>query len=315
MQEKFSNKIPVIYILSNSRSGSTLLDLLLGAHPQIWTVGEAINLPFLLATNRKPCGCGIPLRCCAFWKDILPLLPLGKGRYPIGYFRDQYFHKNKLRSRQLRLDLFWTLITGFLRRQCQQADGLALAEFGRNNAEYFRIVWRAAQQHQGDEIRWLVDASKNPHRLFWLQKSGHFSFRVIHLVKDPRGFVTSLTRPNYPRGLVYRSARRWAFNSMISVLLCRTQFEKKQVLQVRYEELASRTEFVMERIGKWLGIEDLSNAHERFRNYTNHAVSGNPMRWENTGLYLDERWKTELPRLDAAVVHLLTWPFRLVFRF
>ena len=35
----------VIYIAGTSHSGSTLLDLMLNAHPEIISVGESINLP------------------------------------------------------------------------------------------------------------------------------------------------------------------------------------------------------------------------------------------------------------------------------
>ena len=35
----------VIYILSNGRSGSTLLDLLLGAHPRLWTLARRTCCP------------------------------------------------------------------------------------------------------------------------------------------------------------------------------------------------------------------------------------------------------------------------------
>ena len=306
--------IPVIYILSNGRSGSTLLDLLLGAHPQIWTLGEAMYLPLHLRTNRRPCGCGTPIEQCTFWKDLLPSIRLGEGRYPIGYFLDAYFdEQNKLRSRQLRFKLFRTLLYRSVHGCFPQEFDPGIGKYGEVNAQYFRTVLLAAQEHRGGGIRWLVDASKNPNRLFWLKRSGGFAFRVILLLRDPRGFANSLCKPERRRSIVLRSTRRWLFNNLIFLLMAQTLFEKDQVLQVWYEELTGKPEVILEKIGQWLGVEDLPRAHQNFRNYVNHAISGNPMRWEKTGLFLDEKWKTEMPLLDASIVHLFTWPFRQFF--
>ena len=41
---------------------------------------------------------------------------------------------------------------------------------------------------KGDQVQWLVDASKSVYRLLWLRETGLFDVRVIHLVKDPRTF-------------------------------------------------------------------------------------------------------------------------------
>src|SRR5467141_2186105 len=57
------------YILAASHSGSTLLTMLLGAHPEAFTVGE------LKATNlgdpkRYRCSCGQLIKNCAFWARV-----------------------------------------------------------------------------------------------------------------------------------------------------------------------------------------------------------------------------------------------------
>ena len=52
-----NKKIQLLYILGKGHSGSTLLDLLMGTHPQIWTLGEAQKFPIDLKKNNL-CGCG-----------------------------------------------------------------------------------------------------------------------------------------------------------------------------------------------------------------------------------------------------------------
>lgn len=68
----------VIYIASPSHSGSTLLNLMLGAHPEIVAVGELHKL------NRRSvsvCGCGASIWDCEFWSGVSKetLQTLGKS--------------------------------------------------------------------------------------------------------------------------------------------------------------------------------------------------------------------------------------------
>ncbi len=67
----------VIYIAGAAHSGSTLLDLMLNAHPDIVSVGEVLKLNRQLAyrdPERKtyaPCSCGAPsLLQCEFWSAV-----------------------------------------------------------------------------------------------------------------------------------------------------------------------------------------------------------------------------------------------------
>ena len=70
-------RMKVIYIAGTSHSGSTLLDLMLNAHPKIMSVGEVVNLHRQLTYKNpkkktyRPCSCGAPsLWACQFWSSI-----------------------------------------------------------------------------------------------------------------------------------------------------------------------------------------------------------------------------------------------------
>jgi hypothetical protein len=56
----------VIYIAGTSHSGSTLLDLMLNAHPAIFATGEVLKLN----RWRGKCACGARLRECRFWSAV-----------------------------------------------------------------------------------------------------------------------------------------------------------------------------------------------------------------------------------------------------
>ncbi len=69
-------KNKVIYILSLSHSGSTLLDLILGCHDKIIGLGEIWQLMMLENLSRReisnyPCACNKKLKNCPFWSNII----------------------------------------------------------------------------------------------------------------------------------------------------------------------------------------------------------------------------------------------------
>src|SRR5438105_2750282 len=59
----------LLYIASPSYSGSTLLALLLGAHPQIATVGE-LKGNVAGDFDQYLCSCGMRIADCGFWQQV-----------------------------------------------------------------------------------------------------------------------------------------------------------------------------------------------------------------------------------------------------
>ena len=60
----------VIYIMGAGRSGSTVLDTVLGNHPDIVSVGELANLHRFGWTNGEYCACGLRGNTCGFWSAV-----------------------------------------------------------------------------------------------------------------------------------------------------------------------------------------------------------------------------------------------------
>lgn len=279
--------VPVIYILSSGRSGSTLTDLLLGSHPEIWTLGEANLLTSELRKEGMLCGCGAPIQECAFWNEVVADLSIGEGEYPIGHFRESHTRRKTLRWRES-----LSLLTGGI--TAGQAE--AARRYGLRNAKYFTTVQeRAVAEHQ-DRVEWLVDASKDPFRLYWLLYSGYFNIRAVHLIKDPRAYVYSIARrqKSYSTRDVVRWASRWTIDNLIQSALIQWHLQKEKSLHLRYEDVARRPGKILNGCAEWLRLSEIAGGESMIREYTNHAVSGNEMRWEDTEVRLDERWKYQL---------------------
>ena len=68
----------IVYVLSETRSGSTLLDQLLGAHSQVVSVGELLWLTAYVRKDRRlydpvhplVCACGQAVLDCPFWINV-----------------------------------------------------------------------------------------------------------------------------------------------------------------------------------------------------------------------------------------------------
>lgn len=302
-----TEKINLLYILSNGRSGSTILDLLLGSFDQIWTLGECQLIELELAVDAI-CGSGEKIRESAYWTEVLTNLELKNEQTSIAHFRKTAPGTTAHVGRVLRWRLLYDL---YLKNKLGPVD--MIAEYARLNARFFQAAKAAAEKNayrQG--IDWLVDASKDPYRLMWLQASGLFNIKVIHLLKHPCSFVYSnarLPEGGVHRGKIYRMIVRWLVENEIMRKVGRRFFRPKDVLTLKYEDLADRPQQTLKNIGAHFGI-DLSDYQKgRFLERINFAISGNKSRWSGRDIFLDERWKKELPSFYQKVVWRATRKF------
>lgn len=296
-------RIPLVYVVSNGRSGSTLLDLLLGANPECWSVGELQILPWELKENRAPCGCGTPIEECDFWSPLIEDRSFEDGPAPLHHFRDAHGFGKVLRREHL-----LALFSGKPARR----DSKRAVEYADRTADLLARVLPRAEARRGRSVRWMIDASKDPYRLFWLASSERFDLRVVHLTKDPRAFVHSMTRrlEEQRLGPVLRYSARWVVENALMRAVTERALAPEQVRRIRYEDLAGDPETTLGELGEWLGVEDLPASVRTFREVENHAVSGNEMRWRAGNVRLDERWRREMPAVARRLTDLTTLPVR-----
>ena len=65
-----TSPLRIIYIVGAGRSGSTVLDTVLGNHPDAVSVGELSNLHRSGWVNNEFCACGEPADGCGFWNEV-----------------------------------------------------------------------------------------------------------------------------------------------------------------------------------------------------------------------------------------------------
>lgn len=302
--------VNLIYIAGTGRCGSTLLEMLLGAHSRIKTMGELHSWPHDVMDGRvRPCGCGLLMADCPFWSEMRRRVnPLDQPHPRLHVFREARTHGAALRPR---------ITSRGMRVELDDATARDVDQYGRNNDEIFRAFAELSRERDGQVPAWIVDSSKDPYRLLWLLRSGHVNVRVLHAVRDPRGFIASSIRlahdgGHLPRMVFHHAMRKsvlWGYlNRQIAAMSARF-LPAAAYTVVRYEDLATRPAAVLAPIVQSLGLEFEPGVVTGFRNGS-HAVAGNPMRHDRKGIEIDETWKRSLPAICRVVTQAMTLPVR-----
>lgn len=294
----------VVYLGGSGRSGSTLLERLLGAVPGVTALGEVVHLPARGLVEQEACACGEPLDRCPFWAPV--------GRRAFGGW-DQV-DGPAWRALQGRVDR---------NRHLARLTVPVGAAFRRDLADHVGRLDRlylAAAAEAGSGV--LVDSSKHASTAFALRHLRRVDVRFVHLVRDSRGVAYSWTkevaRPEtgsgspMPQYSPASSAAWWdAFNVMLTGLAA----VGCPVLRLRYEDVLADPAGALRAILGPTGLP-LDPGWDAFLGATgadlgpSHSVAGNPMRFTRgtVALRRDDAWRDHLPPPDRRLVTALTGP-------
>ena len=302
-------KINLIYVASIGRSGTTLFETMLGAHSQIETIGEVHLWPHeILQGGVRLCGSGLYVHECPFWTAMRErVAPLEQPAPQLHFFREQHDAGRTLRPNRLCDFTTWPL---------PDETALSVNTYAENNYELFSAFLDLVEDRTKTRPTWVVDASKDPYRLLWLLRSGLFNLKVFHLVKHPYGFAYSVTRDwiqrpgwwsHLPR-LYYtaRQAGAWVTQNLLFTTLARHHLATSDYQLIRYEDLATQPRRTFRRACEQVGIPYEEAAVSDWRSGSQFTIAGNPMRYEERDIELDERWKEELPWSSQVVASLIT---------
>ncbi len=293
-----TNRIPYVFLTSHAFSGSTLSSFLLGAHPQIATVGMLTGPASHLDLAKYECSCGLLFQEDPFWQAVTAVL----HRLGLPYQLDQYFDTRfdlgrtpliqRLRSQSLRSNRLEHWRDGVLGTLWPRHRQELLARVQRNE-----LFARAILEVAGKPI--FLDTSKDPLRIRYLQLSPHIDLYVIHLVRDVRGVVASI-RSRKPEVTVAQATHHW-LRAEENIRRLRQEVAPERQLEVRYEEIAGNTLPTLNRLFAFLGARPLTSLGH-FRE-AEHHILGNKMR-KNAGaeIRLDERWRTVLSPEDQQMI-------------
>ena len=251
-----------IYIVSSPRSGSTLLRLILGAHPNIAIPPPSYFFHFLYPYLYSYGDLRIEDNFREFVEDFLEIPTL--KQWPLDFDVDGVIAGSNEHS-------------------------------FRGVYEYLHLKYMVDQ----DKVRW---GNKSPRNGFWLEqiKALFPDVRIVHLVRDGRDVAIDLADADFQPHSVYCGALRW--DECIRVVEDSSQrLDADSFLEVRYEELCANPERVLRLICDFVGEDfapEMLRHHETetARSWANnpvHAATMRPITTDYCGMY-----KTRLPPRD-----------------
>lgn len=255
------NRRATIFVLSDTRSGSTLLDQCLGANPDIASLGEVHWLRAYATQDRKlynpehelVCSCGRQVVVCPFWCGVEATI----GRPLAGL---------ELRSERLRR-LLTRMPGSFRMRLVRRLAGLEAVALD-STALYDAVSIVTGRRH-------CIDSSKSVPRfraVFDLEPNRTFA---IVLVRDYRSVVHSKMR----RGVSLESAAgRWR-RKMEQIEMLTKDVPATKVSVLKYETLCEAPQSELSRLCAFIGVP-FTESMVRRPSGDIHHIGGSPSKFD-----------------------------------
>jgi hypothetical protein len=298
------DRIPVLLIAGAARSGSTLLDRVIGMNDGFCSMGELQFIWWRSFGENQLCGCGLPFHECAFWRDV--------SDRAFGVEPGDVDHEAATRLKSFVDDkrhLQWLILRAPPRFRSE------LLAYG----ELLERLYGAILQVSGARV--VVDSSKDPRHGFVLSRLKRFELHVVHLIRDPRAVAFSWKRTRTRPEIhwksqdmmiqrTYAASARWtAHNALVELLGASAASYRR----LRYEDFVMDPGAAVSKIlahHDWIDEHSASAAASQVILEPSHTVSGNPMRFKTGPLdiKLDDEWRLAMGRGDRLSVAAATWP-------
>ena len=306
--------IKLAYILAASHSGSTLLSMLLGAHPQTCTVGELKLTPGAIGdVDRYRCSCGELIRSCGFWNRVQEAMAGRNLQFDIANAGTNYRLPGDGYAHKLSAALHRGRFQETLRDAALWMYPSWRKHLKRTHKQNSALISTVADL-SGAKI--VIDSSKLALRLKYLLKNPDLDIKVIRLIRDGRAVALTYTDPSQfadaqdsslrgggsggdrkgERLSKTLAARAWRRSNIEAEHLL-ARLDEDQWTEVRYEEYCAEPDKTLARLFEFLEV-DPTLAVRDFRSIAHHVL-GNGMRLDATSeIRLDDRWRTELTDED-----------------
>lgn len=288
----------LVCIIGHGHSGSTLLDMILGSHSEMVSLGEVDRLHSFFFRHNAMCTCGRPFPECGFWQEVYHSLEKLTG-IPISEMRDTM----RLRKGVLRKREHWlpSILEPFLllgNRTVFEAGCRVLPSLMKYKrlAQNNKMVLDTIQQVSGAPV--LIDSSKSAIRMKLLYLTYPKRMKCIQLVRDGRAVAASYLRRGEIDSMSLITGM-WVRRNRCAEAMIRS-IPKDRATLLKYEDLCRNPEKVVRDICAFLGLEFQENML-RYGATPKHNICGNPMRFESeAAIKLDERWRDQLSAKDLA---------------
>ncbi|MGH9101966.1 MAG: hypothetical protein ACRDYD_03130, partial [Acidimicrobiales bacterium] len=291
------------------RSGSTILDRVLGQVPGLVSLGELRSLWDEEQVADRCCSCGELVASCPFWGGLVADVLADSGL-------DRPSDVARLREAGARTR--HVALPGLGGRR---APGLGGEPADAAAARYLAVVLstdRHALARSGGDM--VIDSSKHPAEAFLLHSSPEVELTLVHLVRDPRASAYSWGRAtaggpggaeSLPRYGPVFSSLRWSGWNLLTEMLGRRR--GLRYVAVRYEDLMAEPRRQIRAVLERAGVEaDLLRfvGDREIELRETHTALGNPSRFSSGIVTLspDTAWATSMGARDKLLATVPALP-------
>ena len=296
----------ILYIGGCTRSGSTLVDRMLGQLPGFVSTGEFGLITTHSITENRLCGCGRRFRDCPYWTAI--------GGKAFGGWDGPdaaelvRLHPQVTRQRYIPLLILPSLSPAFARKLRRYRALLAR-------------LYAAVGAVSGADI--VVDSTKAPAYALALRGIPDVDLRIFDLVRDSRGTAYSSSKEQVMKDSIDRVVRKHRYAAPIITarwIVYHLIFDCIRIagipgITVRYEDVVRSPKQQLRRIAAFAGRPVDEHALDFIVPPTvhmreDHTAVGNDSRLDQGTITLreDDAWRTKLPAQSRKLVTLMSWP-------
>ncbi len=291
-----------LYICSAGHSGSTLLDLLLGSHSRIESLGEISQLSKCIALNTE-CSCGKPTLSCSRWQDVIRRF---EQDYGIDIRRNPYSLNLGRPRAGVVIDKSHQTLSYLVKRKLLFFFAYLEQRFGipcpakiirgfQQGIDNTHALYEYVREISGADV--VVDSSKGYLKAVGVYLRKPDDTRLIVLSRDGRGVFYSNLKRNFPRRSSLNNWRKY-YSRALPIL--ERNVLPEHIISVKYEDLAERPEQELRRICHFAGLE-FEEGMLHFSSKEHHITAGNNMRFgKSSTISLDTSWQRALAEKDRA---------------
>ncbi|MEL7127600.1 MAG: sulfotransferase [Pseudomonadota bacterium] len=293
-----SAPVTVLYIAGAGRSGSTVLDRVLGASEGVASLNEIYRLLIDLYEDPGLCSCGEPPETCPFWSRVLARIDGSPANNPgVGQ------RMLALQKRYNHTRYFDKVLSGAFDDDPEFQDYL----------DWLGTLYRVIAEEAGVPV--IIDSSKVPTMALILSKIPGLDVRVVHLVRHPAAVAKAWASQKYdpskqadmPRQPIWKTALRWRLRTRS----CDRLAAHLPVHALRYEDFtadpAAETARLVQAIAA--DVHPGVTFRDRAANLkAGHTLAGNPDRHASGWTDIRPAAPLKAPLHLRVMTWALTWP-------
>ncbi|MDY6991469.1 MAG: sulfotransferase [Pseudomonadota bacterium] len=299
---KNNHKINILFIASPGRSGSTLMERVLNEFSETSAIGELGRRKEL--TKKNICLCGNRFETCPQWQKII---------------NDPKF--KEINQEYLSLSKKYMDTSFFIKLLLRSKIDKEFQIYLQNLELLYHIIYK------NRESNIIVDSTTHPIYGYYLSLIPSINVQIIHLIRDPRGVVYSMSKVKFNKNNIawspsispIKSAFMWLKRNFFIEFFLRKK--KRKFLRINYEDFVTQPKVVFEKISNnfKLDLKQLNIQNNKIRLKQAHLCGGNIDGFkkgdEEISLKLDDRWKREMKLKHIVLTTLITLPLLIFYRY